>query len=85
MKPKYQNYRVCYSSQFMGVKGKEIYELTQHCHCGSCVNRERYTRGAWNCATASTKDISKIDEIHEFLKNWVCGSDSPIKTTYFNF
>jgi hypothetical protein len=70
-KPKYQNYRVCYDNG-NSVTGKKIYELYKYCNCPDCNNRKKWRREPSNRATATTKDISKVDEVAEFLENWTC-------------
>jgi hypothetical protein len=70
-KPKYQNYRVCYDNG-NSVTGKKIYELYKYCRCADCTYRQSRSRTPANQVTVNTKDISKVDEIAEFLKNWSC-------------
>lgn len=84
-KPKYQNYRVCYENG-NSATGKKIYELHKYCTCQDCMNRQKWTRQPVNSATATTKDISKVDEIAEFLKNWTCADGRRfLEVTYFKF
>ncbi|KEI84145.1 hypothetical protein N493_19860 (plasmid) [Clostridium botulinum B2 433] len=84
-KPKYQNYRVCYEHGNK-VTGKEIYELHKYCDCQFCKDRVAFKKNPANRATAITKDISKVDEVAEFLKNWTCGnSKMDLKISYFQF
>ncbi|NFA60094.1 hypothetical protein EXM63_02545 [Clostridium botulinum] len=84
-KPKYQNYRVCYENGNK-VTGKEIYELYKYCDCQSCKNRATLKREPANRATATTKDISKVDEVAEFLKNWTCEDEKRnLEIAYFQF
>ena len=71
VKPKYQNYRVCYENGNR-LTGEKIYELYKYCKCEDCQRREQWSRTPANKVTASTRDISKVDEIAEFLSNWNC-------------
>lgn len=70
-KPEYKNYRVCYENG-NSTTGKEIYELYKYCKCEDCQRRLQFKRESPNKATATTKDISKVDEVADFLKNWTC-------------
>jgi len=70
-KPKYQNYRVCYDNG-NSTTGTKIYELNKYCKCPECLYRQRIRRTPANSITVTTKDISKVDEAAEFLKNWIC-------------
>jgi hypothetical protein len=70
-KPKYKNYRVCYENG-NAKTGKEIYELHKYCACSDCRYRQDSKRTPVNAITITTMDISKVDEIAEFLKNWSC-------------
>ncbi|HID0817737.1 TPA: hypothetical protein ACXNW8_003453 [Clostridium botulinum] len=84
-KPKYKNYRVCYEGG-NSVTGKEIYELHKLCSCQDCKNKQVLNKGTVNKATATTKDISKVDEVAEFLKNWTCeNGKKDLGTAYFQF
>ena len=84
-KPKYPNYRVCYE-RGIPVEGKEIYELHKNCRCPDCRNRTALKREPVNSITATTKDISKVDEVAEFLKNWTCEDGTMLlKTVYLHF
>jgi len=85
IKPKHTNYRVCYESG-NPITGNEIYELQKLCKCQDCRDRANYRRGTVNRATATTRDISKVDEVAEFLKKWHCkDGKQQLKTAYFNF
>jgi len=77
-------FRICYKNG-TPVKGKEIYESQKLCKCYNCVNRNRYNRGTWNQVTAWTKDIARLNDLADFLKGWECKSETPIKTTYYDF
>jgi len=83
--PKYQNYRVCYENG-NPVTGKEIYELYKYCDCEDCKNRTRFNKKEIaNKITITTKDILKVDEVTEFLKNWKCKNGKiQLKIAYMN-
>jgi hypothetical protein len=84
-KPKYQNYRVCFENG-NSVIGKKVYELYKYCNCPDCNNRKLWEREPANRATATTKDISKVDEVSEFLKNWSCKDGKRyLEIAYFQF
>jgi hypothetical protein len=84
-KPQHQNYRVCYEGGNSAI-GEKIYELYKYCRCQGCSDRLTYKRVPNNSATASTKDISKVDEIAEFLKNWNCeDGQRQLEISYFKF
>jgi hypothetical protein len=85
VKPKHLNYRVCYTNG-NSATGKKVYELYKHCSCPDCQYRQRLTRTPVNKATATTKDISKVDEVAEFLKNWTCEDGKKhLEIAYFQF
>lgn len=71
VEPKYKNYRVCYEGGNK-ITGEKIYELYKYCNCSGCQYRLKQLRQPSNRATVTTKDISKIDDIAAFLKNWTC-------------
>ena len=73
--PKYKNYRVCYEGG-NSKTGAKIYELFKYCKCDGCTRRLKMYRQPANRITASTKDINKVDEIAECLKNWTCKDGS---------
>lgn len=76
-------YRVCHEGG-NAVTGAKIYELYGICECSECLSRRRLTGTLRNQATATTKDISKITEVHEFLKEWRCADGTnQLKTEYF--
>lgn len=84
-KPKYQNYRVCYDNG-NAATGKKSYELHKNCDCTDCKTRTAMRREPVNHATATTKDISKVDEVAEFLRNWTCADGKILlKRVYLNF
>lgn len=84
-KTKYQRYRVCYENGD-SVTGKKIYELHAFCNCEDCKNRKAWRNEPRNCATATTKDILKVGEVIEFLKNWTCKDGKRhLKVEYFRF
>jgi hypothetical protein len=84
-KPKCKNYRICYENG-NPVTGKKIYELHKYCTCPDCQNRQQIKRTPANSVTITTKDISKVDEVAEFLKNWTCEDGRRhLKTVYFQF
>ena len=84
-KPKYKNYRVCYENG-NATTGKKIYELYKYCNCPDCQYRQRWRREPANRATATTKDISKVDEVAEFLENWSCKDGKrQLEIVYFKF
>ena len=70
-KPKYQNYRICFENG-NPFTGKEIYELNKYCQCADCRYRQTTKRTPSNSIVITTKDISKVDEIADYLKNWSC-------------
>lgn len=83
--PNYQNYRVCYENG-NSATGNKIYELYKYCNCPNCEDRQQWTRTPANKATATTKDISKVDEVAEFLKNWTCENGKKhLEIVYFQF
>ncbi len=84
--PKYKNYRVCYEHGDP-VNGQEIYELHKTCTCSACKTRVQLNkRHNPNCATATTKDLTKVDEVAEFLNNWTCENGNKwLPTVYFQF
>ena len=85
IKPKYTDFRVCYEGG-NPVSGKKIYELHKMCKCSGCRYRVEYLKESANCATATTDDISKIDEVAEFLNNWTCNNgNTSLKIAYFKF
>lgn len=69
--PKYKNYRVCYDNG-NAKTGKKLYELDKYCDCEYCTYRFKMNREPSNRIVITTEDISKVDEIAEFLKNWKC-------------
>lgn len=69
--PKYKNYRVCYDNGNANT-GKKLYELGKYCTCEDCLYRVQWKREPANGICITTEDISKVDEIAEFLKNWTC-------------
>lgn len=84
-KPKYQDYIVCYENGNR-VAGKEIYELHKLCKCEDCKNRTKLKREPVNQATATTRDILKVDNVAEFLKNWTCENGKRhLQVAYFQF
>lgn len=70
--PKHQNYRVCYDN-WDRTKATEVYVQTKHCDCPSCKDR-MLRREPVNWVSTSTKDISKVDDVAEFLKTWTCNT-----------
>lgn len=83
--PKYKDYRICYEGGNAKV-GKKIYELKKMCKCEKCRWRVKFAQGTANCATATTKDVTKIDNVAEFLRNWTCEDGSiSLQTAYFKF
>ena len=81
----YKNPRICYEGG-NSVTGKKIYELHAFCTCTACQYRKEWRKEPRNGATATTKDISKINAVSEFLKNWTCEDGSRnLKTVYFQF
>jgi hypothetical protein len=84
-KQQHQNYRVCYEGG-SSATGKKIYELYKYCDCSGCKDRLTYKRGTRNQATATTKDILKIDKVADFLKNWTCEDEKrELDNVYFKF
>jgi hypothetical protein len=81
----YKNPRTCYENG-NSVTGKKIYELQAFCTCSDCQNRKSWKKEPTNIATATTKDISKVEEVSEFLKNWNCKDGKKwLETEYFKF
>ena len=77
--------RICYEKG-NPVVGKKIYEFQAFCTCVDCLNRKAWRSEPRNLATVTIKDISKIDEVAEFLKNWTCEDGKrDLKTAYFQF
>lgn len=78
--------RVCYEGG-NPVKGRKIYELHASCTCEKCEWRTKHLKKQFpNEATASTIDAEKVEEVKQFLKNWVCEDGSKeLKTVYFKF
>lgn len=68
--PKHSNYRVCYDN-WDRVKATKLYGLYKYCDCPSCKIRS-LKREPVNWVSATTKEISKVDELAEFLKKWTC-------------
>jgi hypothetical protein len=84
-KPKHLNYRVCYDSVNPNTR-KKVYELYKYCICPDCNTRRERKREPNNCATANTEDISKVDGLAEFLKNWTCEDGKRyLETVRFKF
>lgn len=69
-KPKYLNYRVCYDS-INPVTRKKVYALYKYCDCPDCKDR-MLRREPVNWVSVTTKEISKVDDVAEFLKKWTC-------------
>lgn len=69
-KPKYQNYRVCYDS-WDRTKATKLYALYKYCNCPDCKD-SLLRREPVNWASATTKEISKVDDVAEFLQKWTC-------------
>ena len=83
--PKYQNYRVCYDNG-NSATGVTIYELYKYCDCPDCRRRASWKREPANRVTDTTKNISKVDEVAEFLKNWSCtDGEKSLETVYLKF
>lgn len=77
--------RICYENG-NPVTGRKIYEATQLCHCENCMNRFKWRKEALNCVTASTSDKNKIEEMLQFLDNWICKDGKRhMETEYFTF
>ena len=83
--PRYKNYRVCYTNGNPKT-GIKLYELHKDCKCYGCQSRTRYRRQPSNGITVTTADISKVDEIAEFLKDWTCADGQRLlDTVYLRF
>jgi hypothetical protein len=80
--PKCHNYRICYDNG-NAVTGKKIYELHKYCNCEACHTRFKMTRMPRNQVSATTSDISKVDEVADYLKTWTCGTDKWIRSPVF--
>lgn len=76
--------RICYENG-NSKTGKKIYEMHKICKCSYCQYRNRIESGSWNCATATTQDENKIEEVFQFLEKWTCGNKERQKTVYFKF
>lgn len=85
--------RICYKR---GIKkeGNELYEFHKACDCDKCRFNFEYKISVPHAATATTDDISKIDEVKKFLESWNCsiedGSSKVVsygnnKIVYFDF
>lgn len=81
---RYKDATICYENGSV-KSGIKIYQLHAFCDCESCKNRYKFRAGMRNDATATTKDITKVDEVAEFLKNWKCNFNKEISTMYFKF
>ncbi|KEI84047.1 hypothetical protein N493_19290 (plasmid) [Clostridium botulinum B2 433] len=81
----YKDARICYEKG-NSVKGKKIYEFQAFCTCTDCLNRKAWRNEPRNLAKVAIKDISKVDEVAEFIKNWTCEDGKRyLKTAYFQF
>lgn len=78
-KPKCQDYRVCYDNLDRSIANK-LYGLYKYCKCEACQTRFKMKRLPPNWASATTPDITKIDEVADFLENWICGTDTWIRS-----
>ncbi|MDQ0494041.1 hypothetical protein [Paenibacillus brasilensis] len=67
--PKHSNYMVCYDKT-----GEKRYGLYKYCDCADCKNR-MLKREPVNWVSATTKEISKVDDVAEFLKKWTCDTE----------
>ena len=68
------------------TKKSKIYEYHAFCDCAGCKYRHEYLMQIRNQATATTKDIGKINEVKTFLENWKCKNGlKQLKTEYFKF
>ncbi|MBX4152327.1 hypothetical protein, partial [Paenibacillus lautus] len=58
----------------------------KYCNCAECKRRMAWKREPANRITATTKDIIKVDEVAEFLKNWSCeDGNRRFETVYVQF
>jgi hypothetical protein len=84
-KPKHQNYRICYDNG-NSTTGKKIYELDKYCRCSGCSIRQTVKREPSNRAVVTTRDISKVANAAEFLKNWSCENGGiSLEPIFFKF
>lgn len=74
-KPKYQNYRVCYDN-WDCTKANKLYQVHKYCDCEGCKQRNAMRREPSNWVACTTKDISKVDAMAEFIKSWTCEDGS---------
>lgn len=78
-------YRICYDNG-NSTTGTKIYELYKYCTCPECRYRQQVARTPSNSISIITKDISKIDEIAEFLESWICPDGKrQLETVYLEF
>lgn len=83
IKPQHQNYRICYNNIDPAVAQK-VYELSKYCDCTTCKDR-LLRREPTNWVSATTKDISKVDDVAEFLKSWVCNEKKYVGPVFIKF
>lgn len=77
--------RICYDNG-NSATGEKIYELHASCTCEDCQDRSSMRREPANQATVTTKDVLKIDEATEFLKDWSCENGKKLlEPVYFKF
>ncbi|CAH1205772.1 hypothetical protein PAECIP111893_02414 [Paenibacillus plantiphilus] len=79
MKPKHQDYRVCYDNWDRSIANK-LYAVSKHCECEACNTRFKIKRLPPNWASATTPDITKVDEVADFLETWNCGTDTWLRS-----
>lgn len=84
IKPQYKNYRVCYDS-IDPATAKKVYELGKYCDCPDCKDR-LLRREPVNWVSVTTKELSKVDSVAEFLKKWTCGNGKTyVGVTFMKF
>ena len=64
-------YRICYANG-NPTTGTKIYELYKYCKCEGCKYRLSAKREPSNYIAITTKDVSKVGEISDFLERWEC-------------
>lgn len=82
-KPKHQNYSVCYDS-WDRANAAKLYALYKYCDCPYCKDKI-LRREPVNWVSATTKEISKVDDVAEFLKKWTCGQKKYVGVIFMKF
>lgn len=77
------NYRICYDN-IDRAKANKVYSLSKHCDCPACADR-LLKRKPVNWVSVTTPDISRVDEIAEFTKSWVCNEKTYVGPIFLKF